>query len=128
MGVASPGLMWCEMRGSNKFMSTTSKKNEVELHRDEVVDVLRRARADLEKRGIAHVSLFGSIARGENHDMSDIDLAVILRGDVQVTGFGIVALEMYLGELLGQPVDLVEEPAGRASLQERIELDRVRAF
>ena len=66
----------------------------------------RRAVAALaERRGVRNVRVFGSVARGEDRDGSDIDLLV----DVD-DGVGLVAiagLARELAELLGVPVDVV---------------------
>jgi len=66
----------------------------------------RRAVTDLaERRGVRNVRVFGSAARGEDRDGSDIDLLV----DVD-EGVGLVAiagLARELADLLGAPVDVV---------------------
>jgi uncharacterized protein len=66
----------------------------------------RRAVAALaERRGVRNVRVFGSVARGEDRDGSDIDLLV----DVD-DGVGLVAiagLARELADLLGAPVDVV---------------------
>ena len=66
----------------------------------------RRAVAALaERRGVRNVRVFGSVARGEDRDGSDIDLLV----DVD-DGVGLVAiagLARELADLLGVPVDVV---------------------
>jgi predicted nucleotidyltransferase len=98
------------------------------LTREEVIKELRRLRPELERRGVAHVSLFGSLARGEGTDGSDVDIAVVLRPDAPISGFDFVGIELFLDDQLGQKVDLVEEPAERPYLQAEIERDRVRAY
>jgi predicted nucleotidyltransferase len=98
------------------------------LTREEVIAELRRLRPELERRGVAHVSLFGSLARGEDTDGSDIDIAVVLRPDARVSGFDFVGIELFLDEQLGQKVDLVKEPTERPYLQAEIDRDRVRAY
>jgi predicted nucleotidyltransferase/DNA-binding XRE family transcriptional regulator len=66
----------------------------------------RRAVTNLaERRGLRNVRVFGSVARGEDRDGSDIDLLV----DVDY-GVGLVAiagLARELADLLGVPVDVV---------------------
>ena len=44
------------------------------MRRDDVIDQLRRHEAELKALGVDHVYLFGSAARDETHDRSDIDL------------------------------------------------------
>jgi uncharacterized protein len=44
------------------------------MGRDEAIRRLRRHEADLRRLGVEHLYLFGSTARGEAKDDSDIDL------------------------------------------------------
>ena len=56
-------------------------------------------------RGAFNVRLFGSVARGEDSDMSDIDLLVDL--DAGVGLISLIGLERELTELLGRRVEVV---------------------
>lgn len=66
------------------------------------------------RRGASNVRVFGSVARGEDTDSSDIDLLVDLNEGVGIVG--LIGLERELSELLGVDVDVV--PA--ASLKHRL--------
>jgi predicted nucleotidyltransferase/DNA-binding XRE family transcriptional regulator len=90
---------------------------------------LRRHRraviATCERRGAGNVRVFGSVARGEDHDTSDIDLLVDL--DPAVGLVGLAGLTRELKDLLGVDVDVVPasslKPAVReATLTEAIAL------
>lgn len=50
--------------------------------RGTVLDRLREREAELRKLGVESLSLFGSVARGEENDASDIDLAVKFNQDI----------------------------------------------
>ena len=66
----------------------------------------RRAVASLaERRGVRNVRVFGSVARGEDRDGSDIDLLVDVDDGVGLVG--IAGLARELADLLGVPVDVV---------------------
>ena len=95
---------------------------------DEVVARLQAHAAELRASGIRHLSLFGSVARGEAGPESDIDLVVELDRERQIGLFGLVALERRLSELLGRKVDLLPEPVEKKRLQANIDRDRRRAF
>ena len=79
--------------------------------------------------GVERVSLFGSIARGDADDRSDVDLAVLLGRNFSTGGFDYFAriedLKDELAAIVGRPVDLVEEPVRTPRLQAAIERDRV---
>ena len=97
-----------------------------------VIARLRAHRSRLNELGIEGVSLFGSVARGDAAEGSDIDLAVKLGDCFSRGGFDYFArMEALRGELaivLDSHVDVVEEPAAHAELQAQIERDRIVAF
>lgn len=61
--------------------------------------------ATLRHAGVVEASLFGSVARGEEHAASDVDLLV--RFDHEVTWGDRFLLEESLGKLCGRKVQLV---------------------
>ena len=84
----------------------------------EVVQALSAHRSVLLEHGVKSLRLFGSVARGEATDQSDVDLLVEFS---RPTGlFGLVRLRRYLEELLGCRVDLTTPGALRDSMRERI--------
>ncbi len=53
--------------------------------------------------GVKSLTLFGSMARGDNRDDSDVDICV----EMPPKAFRVIALKRYLQDLLGCDVDLV---------------------
>lgn len=96
-------------------------------------EALRRLRArgdDLRALGITRLALFGSTARDEAHDGSDVDLAAAIDHDTvrRLGPFGYFGIEGSIGEMVGTKVDLVSEPARKQWLQAEIDQDRVVVF
>lgn len=60
--------------------------------------------------GVTSLCLFGSMARGDNREGSDVDVCV----EMPPKAFRILALKDYLQQLLGTAVDLVRRT--RASI------------
>ena len=93
---------------------------------DPIVATLRAHAEDLRRHGIAHASVFGSAARGEDRPDSDIDIMVELEPDVGILAFS--EIRLHLSDLLGGRVDLVTpgglQPFARASVMR----DAVRVF
>ena len=83
----------------------------VELYRDEIL-----ALAD--RHGIRNVRVFGSMARGEADERSDVDLLVTLPPDK--TGLALGDLLMDVQDLLQRRVDLVTEGALHPVLRDRV--------
>jgi uncharacterized protein len=62
-----------------------------------------------EKYFVEKIGVFGSVARGDNTDKSDVDLLVNLEKPIGL--FTFINLENYLAEILGKRVDLVTPKA-----------------
>jgi predicted nucleotidyltransferase len=82
-----------------------------ERHRDDVRRVVG-------KHGLANPRVFGSVARGDDQDSSDIDLMV----DVgpTTTGFALGSAYMELRDLLGVPLDLITSRQVPPGARERV--------
>jgi predicted nucleotidyltransferase len=84
----------------------------------------------LQRLGVVSLSLFGSTARDEATDHSDVDVAVRLK-DLGSGLAEIGRLELIkhrLSEILGSRVDVVPEPTEHGRLPARIDEDRCVAF
>jgi predicted nucleotidyltransferase len=85
----------------------------------EISTILRDHTEELRSRfGITNLALFGSVARGEATQRSDVDiLADVVR---PISLFEIAGAENYLIDLLGCEVDLVLRRSVRPELREGI--------
>jgi predicted nucleotidyltransferase len=110
--------------GEHDAMSTTATTDIA----DHVIATLRAHEAELRRAGIRHLSLFGSVARGDAQTDSDIDLVAELDPDARIGLFGLGALERRLAELVGRKVDLLPEPVEKPRLRASIDRDRRLAF
>jgi predicted nucleotidyltransferase len=100
------------------------------MDKAEALRRLRAREADLRAMGIEQLSLFGSVARGEQSGRSDVDLAVrfgpAARGQIGV--FEFLEIRDVIADMLGRRVDLVTEPTRRPRFQQKIDRDRVLVF
>ena len=74
--------------------------------------------------GAKHLSLFGSAARDELRDESDID--VLVEFERAATYDGYFDLKGYLEQLLGRRVDLVTEKGLKPRARKHVEKDLIR--
>ncbi len=70
---------------------------------------------------VSKIGVFGSMARGEANEQSDIDLLVDFSKRKSL--IDLVALENQLTDALGRKVDLLTEPAISPYLRDRILAD-----
>jgi predicted nucleotidyltransferase len=79
------------------------------LTRDQIVQILRQEQAYLAAEfGVSRMGLFGSYAKGQADQASDIDLLVEFERPI---GFRFLELADYLERVLGRKVDVLT-PAG----------------
>ena len=71
-----------------------------------------------ERYKVKNVGVFGSYIRGDNNKESDVDILVEFHEPPTLLEF--LALERYLGELIGMKVDLVMRTALKPGIRERI--------
>ncbi len=88
------------------------------MRRDEILRLLSEHRAELEQLGAKSLALFGSAARDEARQDSDVDLLVEFERPVGL--FEFVDLKSYLENLLGCQVDLGTPASLKPKLRERV--------
>ena len=91
----------------------------------EALAVLREHEAEIRSHNVKVLSIFGSVARDEARDDSDID--ILVEFDRQVGLLAFVGLKLYLESILGRPVDLVTPSGLRSSMRESVLKEAVRA-
>jgi uncharacterized protein len=77
----------------------------------------------LKQHGVIRASIFGSLARNQMKDESDIDILVELPKEKSL--FDFIALKLELEEVLGSKVDLVEYSTIHPLLKDRILSEQV---
>jgi predicted nucleotidyltransferase len=95
------------------------------MDRDRVLVILRQHAPELKAAGLTHLHLFGSVARNQTNEESDVDLMAEFDRSKPITLMTVGRLESQLGDLLGMKVDLssaewMKEPVRRRVLQEAI--------
>lgn len=74
--------------------------------RQEYIDILRNNASELQNRfGISYMRMFGSVAKNQHHDGSDVDLFVVM----PAKAYTLCAAADYLESILGTNVDLIRK-------------------
>ncbi len=94
--------------------------------RDEYIEIIKRCATVLHARfGVSSLRLFGSVAREEQKETSDVDVCVEMRPNL----FLRIELKKYLEEQLGCPVDVVRMHSNMNDfLKKQIEKDGIYVF
>jgi predicted nucleotidyltransferase/DNA-binding XRE family transcriptional regulator len=94
----------------------TSMGRMLRLHRTEIIDAAAQ-------HGGRNVRVFGSVARGDDTDASDVDLLVDL--DQGVGLLGLIGLEREIEEILGRGVDVVPAANLKPGLADRVRAEAI---
>jgi predicted nucleotidyltransferase len=97
------------------------------MTKQEALAVLRKYADELRARGIVHAALFGSVARGEATEASDIDILMDLDENRRFGLFEYAGLTSFVEGLFPGPVDVVDRLALKPDLREPVMADAVHA-
>lgn len=100
--------------------------------RNPILCTLRALQPQLHAAGVAHMSVFGSVARGEDTASSDVDLALDLVPGAAPDGFQFIIfvehLQQMLATALSRSVDVVILPVRRREIREALNRDAIGVF
>jgi len=97
------------------------------MKREHVLTILRNNRDVLRRFSIKRLSIFGSVARGEGKESSDVDILVEYEPDAHVGLFKFVQLRRELSHILGCKVDLATPDSLHRELRDDILKEAVHA-
>ena len=97
------------------------------MRRDEVIARLKAREPELKRLGVVHLYLFGSAARDEARDDSDVDLFFDYE-EGQFGLFDLMDVQDRASDILGRKADVMTRDSIHKVLRARIEADAVRVF
>ncbi|MGH8475506.1 MAG: nucleotidyltransferase family protein [Methylococcales bacterium] len=94
------------------------------MRRDEVLSLLQAHRGDIQRRfAVRHLAIFGSTARNEARDDSDVDVLVDFEGPASFDGY--MDLKFFLEDILQCRVDLVTNSGLKPRARPYVEKDLI---
>jgi hypothetical protein len=96
------------------------------MQRNDIILKIQAHQEELKKLGVKSLSLFGSVARNEAHQNSDVDLLVDLERPAGF--FKVSKIEHYLEDCLGCSVDLGTKEALREHCRQTMIEDLIHVF
>ena len=97
------------------------------MERSEVIAKLKRHEAELKELGIEHLYLFGSTARGEARDDSDVDL-FFDHPEGSLGLFALMDVKEAAARILGRKTNIMTRRSLHPVLRERIEGSALQIF
>jgi uncharacterized protein len=98
------------------------------MDRDVILETLRGAQTSLRKQGVAHAALFGSMARGEAREGSDIDVMIEISPEARLDLFGYIEIVHAIEDLFPVKVDVANKTMLKSHVRPSAERDAVYAF
>jgi predicted nucleotidyltransferase len=99
----------------------------VEMERSATIAKLKEHEAELKRLGVEHLYLFGSTARGEAREDSDVDLFFdYQRGKLGL--FELMDVKDAAAKILGRKTDIMTRDSLHRTLRRRIEASAVQVF
>lgn len=95
---------------------------------DPIISVLRSAESEFRARGVAHLDIVGSVARGEATTDSDVDLVLDIDPRSRFSLIDQVWVKHRAEALLGRRVDVALRRALRPAVKSAMMRDAVTAF
>lgn len=117
-------VTWVPQETLRKHIRVLGPDDRTARSRDQVLKVLRSHKAILEQRfGISEIALFGSFARDQADDHSDVDILIGFTSEPDWKSY--FGAQVFLEDLLGRPVDLAINANVRAEMRPYVEREAV---
>lgn len=93
------------------------------MNKQQIIKLLQQNLALLTEMDVQRLAVFGSVARDEATEQSDVDILVAFVHNATFDKY--MKLLFFLEDLMDRPVDLVTEQAVRPQLKQSIERDAI---
>jgi hypothetical protein len=98
------------------------------LSRDELIHELRALQQIFARAGVAHMSLFGSRARGDNRTDSDVDLMIEVDPERKFSLVELSRVGLAVQDRLGLPASVVMRRSAKPAMLAAADRDGIALF
>ena len=113
---------------ANTIEQHRTKNRQPPTHRAGIVAELKAHASEIRNQGVTSLALFGSRARGDERDDSDLDVLIGYDSERPFTLYDLVRVERLLKELTGLEVHVATRDAFRSHRLPRVLMDAVDVF
>ena len=132
----TPGLARLEAENARRVKAEAEARLEKRLiqcymrrmDKNRIIATLIENRAELERQGVLHAALFGSMARGDATAQSDIDIMIDVDPNLRLSVFEYVGLKDYIGSLFPISVDVVNRDLLKTPIKPTVLSEAIHAF
>lgn len=96
------------------------------MDRETIAAIVREHAKELHDRGVTRLGLFGSAARGDSNEASDIDIVVDVAPSRKFTLIDLAGLRVYLCDLFQHETDVVVREDLQPSFRDEIDRETLR--
>jgi hypothetical protein len=98
------------------------------MTRDAALAILQAHQAELQRRGVNHAALFGSVARGQAKSDSDLDVMIDIDTSIVQDVYDYAGVIGFISDLFPMKVDVANREMLKPYVRPSAERDAVHAF
>lgn len=98
------------------------------MTRDAALAILQAHQAELQRRGVNHAALFGSVARDQAKPDSDLDVMIDIDTSIVQDVYDYAGVIGFISDLFPMKVDVANRELLKPYVRPSAERDAVRAF
>ncbi len=113
------------LNSSKKNVSQKSPSNGSKLSKQQLISIIKKY---FQNQPVKEAYLFGSVARGEHHSESDIDIMIAFKDDYKATLFDLITFKNELSKLTASSVYIVQKKTAYPHIMESFEQDKIAVY
>lgn len=98
------------------------------MTQSEIIEAIRREEPALRAEGVASLAIFGSRARGDESETSDLDVLIETKPGVRFSLINLSGVGLLIEDAVGIPSQIVMKRSIPADSAERISTDLLQVF
>jgi hypothetical protein len=98
------------------------------MTRDEIISTIRAQESKIRAEGVEHLAIFGSRARGDEHDASDLDVLIEIAPGRRFSLLNLSGVGLLIEDPTGLPTQVVLSRSAPKVFKDRISDHLMRVF